>query len=122
MAVADNIGRLEILPFIVNMTPRRPPAVDCVLARLLAATTAESFTVPGSGANRARYVRLAATDNIYVNWTTTAAVPGDVTDGTASELIKSNSDCEWFYIPAACTAISIISAGTPIVTASFYIS
>lgn len=120
MAVADNISPLETLPFTVNMTPRRPPAADSVLSRLLGAAAAESITIPGAGATKAKYVRLAATDNIFVSWTTTATVPGDVTDGTACELIKSNADCEWFYIPPACTAISVISSGTPIVTASFY--
>jgi hypothetical protein len=32
-------------------------------------------------------VRIAATADIYVSFTGTAAIPGDVTDGTASELL-----------------------------------
>lgn len=118
MAVADTIRSLEVQPFTVAISPRRGPSADSVLARLLAATTAEGITVPGSGATAAKYVRIAATADIYVSFTGTAAVPGDTTDGTASELIPAGK-VEWYYI-AGVTTISVISAGTPIVTASFY--
>jgi hypothetical protein len=64
-------------------------------------------------------VRIAATADIYVSFTGTAAIPGDVTDGTASELLPYSRGDHWFYIRGV-TAISVISATTPVVTASFY--
>jgi hypothetical protein len=85
-------------------------APDYTDAKLLAASTAEAFTVP-AGAN---YVNFSSSGDFYVNYSTTATVPGDVTDGTASEY-KPGLRC----ITGIAT-ISIISAGTPIVTASFY--
>lgn len=119
MAVADNIRILTELgphPFI---SPRNFPAADCVLARLLAASTAESITVPGTLATAAKYVRISATDDIFISFTTTATVPGDTVDGTASELLSKYKGEHWFFC-AGVTTISVISAGTPIVTASFY--
>lgn len=86
------------------------PAPDYVLSRLLAASTAESFTVPAG----ARFVVFSATADFYANYSTTATVPGDVTDGSASELNPSVRDIQ------GVSAISIISAATPIVTAAFY--
>lgn len=118
MAVADNIRSLALLPLPVNHI-RNFPGPDAVLARLLAATTAESITVPGSGATAARYVCISATADIYVSFSTTATVPGDTTDGTASVLLSVYKGEHWFNCSGV-TTISVISAGTPIVTASFY--
>ncbi len=82
-----------------------------VLAKSLAASTAEAFTVPTD----ARYVLFSGNVDYYVNYTTTATVPGDVTDGTASELNPELRDI------SGVTSISIISASAGIVTASFYV-
>ncbi len=87
-----------------------------ISARLLAASTAESITIPAN----AKYVRLAGTDNFYYSFSGAATVPGDTDDGSACELIKQQGSAEWRVIPPGATAISVISAGTPIVTASFY--
>ena len=86
------------------------------LSRTLAANTAESFTVP-SGANGqlANFVNFAGGCDFFVNWTTTATVPGDVTDGTASE---QNPTVR--YIPDGTTTISVISESACKITASFY--
>jgi len=86
------------------------PYPDYVLCRALAASTAESMTVP----NGASFAVFSATADFYANYTTTATVPGDVTDGTASELNPSVRDIK------GVSTISIISAGTPIVTVAFY--
>ncbi len=75
-----------------------------------------SFTIPAGAA----YVRLAATADIYYSFSGNAAVPGDVDDGSACELIKQQGGAEFLIIPPGATALSVISAGTPIVTASFY--
>lgn len=116
MAVADNITPLTAQSFDVS-GPISFPGTDAVLARLLAANTAESITVPGTGSKAARYVRISATDDIFVSFSTTATVPGDTTDGTASLLLVKG--VHWFYCSGV-TTISVISSGTPIVTAAFY--
>ena len=83
---------------------------DYVLSRSLASDTAESFTVPSG----ARFVMFAATGDFYVNYTTTATVPGDVTDGTASELNPAMR-----FINGV-AAISVIAPANTVVTASFW--
>lgn len=100
-----------------------PPAVEeyfalepasYVQALLLAASTAESVTAPTD----AKYVLFSCTDNFYVNWTTTATVPGDVTNGGASELNPTMRRLR--RGGSAVTGFSVISAGTPVCTFSFY--
>lgn len=85
----------------------------CVLAKSLAANTAEAFVVP----TNAKYVLFSAAGDFYANYTTTATVPGDtvLADAPASELNPGMR-----YIPAGCTSISIISPSAIVVTASFY--
>lgn len=96
--------------------PRTEPGY--VSARSLGAGVAESITIPPQAA----YVRVAATADIFYKWAAGATVPGDVDDGTACELLKVNGEAEWLIIPAGATVLSVISSGTPIVTASFYYS
>ncbi len=84
-----------------------------VNARSLAANTAETETVP-TGANM---VIFSGNVDYYVNSTTTATVPGDTTDGTASEL---NPECYIFSQDDAPATFSIIAASAGIVTASYY--
>lgn len=86
---------------------------DYVLARALATNTAESFTVPAL----ATVVVFSSPAGFYANYTTTATVPGDVTDGTASEYIPAG-EYERRVHPA--DTISIISGTAQTVTASFY--
>lgn len=83
---------------------------DCVMARSLAASTAESITVPtGAG-----IVLFSATGDFYANYTTTATVPGDTTDGSASELNPGVRKV------AAGATISVISPAACVITAAFY--
>jgi hypothetical protein len=112
MAATQNA--LAILPVHVNYGPRNPPAY--VSARVLAASVAESITIPA----KAQSVRLAATADTYYSFTTAATVPVDTDDGTSFELLKQQGNAEWLTIPPGASAISVISAGTPVVTASFY--
>jgi hypothetical protein len=80
---------------------------------------AESIGVPATDPTAANFVRLAVTEDTYVSFTGTAAVPADTTDGAASECLPSKS-VHWFYIRGV-TNISVITAATAgIVTASFY--
>jgi hypothetical protein len=112
--MAGTVGRLTTVPF--NAPGANPiDAPGYVSARALGAGVAESITVPSGAA----WVRLAGTADFFYSFTATAAVPTDTDDGTACELIKTNSGPEWRKLGGA-TTISVISSGTPIVTASFY--
>lgn len=109
------VGRLTTVPF--NEPGANPVDVPgYVSSRLLAANTAESITIPAGGV----YVRLAGTADFYYSFINNAVVPGDIDDGSACELIKGQGDAEWRKVPPGATALSVISAGTPILTASFY--
>ena len=89
------------------------PISQSVMARSLAASTAESITPPAGS----RYVVLSYTHPTYVNCYTTATVPGDTTDGSASELNPSGYE----FNPNELPTISVISATAgAIVTAAFY--
>ncbi len=59
------------------------PVSDTINAHLLAASTHEEDTVPTG----ARYVLLTASTIAYYNFVTTATIPGDTTDGTASDTL-----------------------------------
>lgn len=83
---------------------------DYVLSRSLAASTAESITVPTGG----RYALFSATGDFYANYTTTATVPGDVTNGQASELNPS------MRFVQGVTTISVIAPADCVVTVSFW--
>lgn len=87
------------------------PAPDYVCARVLAAGAAESITVPAN----ARYAVFSKTGDFYAKYSGAAAVPTDTDDGTASELNPTIRDV------TGVATISIISAGTPIVTVAFYV-
>lgn len=100
---------------LIPLPPGARVVPSYVLARSLAASVAESMTVPALNAVTARIVVFSANVDFYVNCYTTATVPGDTTDGTASELNPSA-----YQIPPDVTTISIISASAGIVTASFY--
>lgn len=111
MAVPGNLTAYPIAPGVV---PRPVPAY--VLARSLAASTAESISVPTVNGVQARYVIFSSNCDFYVNGYTTATVPGDTTDGTASELNPAG-----YAIPADVTTLSVITAASSgIVTAAFY--
>lgn len=86
-----------------------PP--DFVNARLLAANVAENVDVPPG----ARIAVFSATGDFYARYDNgTAAVPGDVTDGSAAELNPVAR-----YLDGV-TRISLVSAATPIITVAFY--
>ena len=86
--------------------------VDC---RVLAASTHESHTVPTG----ARFVRVTATGNTFINIGGTATVPAaDITDGTSSVLIVNNVP-RVFALNGA-TAIGIIASAIQTVVLEFY--
>ena len=87
------------------------PPSNYILSRAMLATVAESMTVPTD----AKYVLFSGVGDFYVNYTTTATVPGDVTNGSASELNPTIRDI------SGVVTISIVSPADNIVTASFYV-
>ncbi len=84
---------------------------DYIDARVLAANTAESHTVPPG----AKYVLFSANADFYAKFGAAGTVPAaDVTDGTASELNPVLRSID------GATTIGLISAVTCIVTMSFF--
>ncbi len=85
-----------------------------VNAKSLAANTSETDTIP-TGAN---FVLFGANCNFYAKPGATAAVPTDVTDGSASE-----ANPQAWYIKSSLTGmtqISVIAEGACLVTLSYY--
>jgi hypothetical protein len=90
---------------------------DTINARSLAANTAEDMTIPAG----ATCVVLSGTDNFYVQTNGNAAtVPGDTTDGTAAELNQVGLSLLNPVTGVVISKLSVISAATCVVTASFY--
>ena len=86
------------------------PFSDTINALSLGVATAESATVPAG----AKFCIFSYTTDIYVNSSTTATVPGDVTNGSASELNPTIRNVE------GVTTLSIISPAASVVTLSYY--
>jgi len=86
------------------------PFSDTINALSLGVATAESATVP-AGAN---FCIFSYTTDIYVNSSATATVPGDTTDGTASELNPTIRQV------TAGDTLSIISPAASVVTLSYF--
>ena len=112
------VERLALAPDIGGNNSLIRPAPGWVDARALTAGgSAETFAVP-AGADA---VIFSANGVFYANPVTTATVPGDTADGTASEL----SPTAWQLRPINGTVpsnISVISptGGATIVTAAWY--
>lgn len=102
----------SLVPFKQGYGEIPRPIPQSVMARSLAASTAESITPPAGS----RYVIFSSNVDIYVNCYATATVPGDTTDGTASELNPAGYEFNTNELPT----ISVISASAGIVTAAFY--
>jgi len=86
------------------------PFADYTNARVLSAGVAERFEVPPG----ARYVVFSSDDDFYAKANGDATVPADTADGSASELnptMRSLFDVQY---------VSVISEGTPTITASFF--
>lgn len=92
------------------------PAPDYVLARSLAANTAESMTVPSAAGKGAICVFGYSVTPVYVDTRGTAVVPGDVTDGTAPECSPAAYELD------GGTTVSVIAPANTIVTMAVYAS
>lgn len=87
-----------------------PPLVGWRNARTLAASTAESVTVP-TGAKR---VIFRSTGTFYARGDGTAAIPTDVTDGSASAVNPGSVTLN------GVTTISLISPDAVTITLDFF--
>ena len=104
-----------------NMNMGRAPA-QYVDARVLSATTAEEITIPAGathvildGSGAFNYLFLASGSSSH------ATIPADTDDGTACAQINPNTDSQSrTFLCKNYAKISVISSGTPTVTAEFY--
>lgn len=87
-----------------------PPFSGYVDAKSLAANAAELFTVPAGAA----IMILNATEDFWANAVTTATIPGDTSDGSASILNPTQRAV------AAGDTVSVISAYACVVTAEYW--
>lgn len=115
--MAGTVTRIAPLNFELTDQPVNPAGYVNALA--LAANVAENMATPDT---KAYLVRIAGTADIYIGWTATATVPGDTTDGSASELVKVNGGSETWRMVTGIASFSVITAaaGGAVVTASFY--
>lgn len=86
------------------------PASDTINAKSLAAGVAETETVPAG----ATFVIFSSTADFYAKTNATATVPGDVADGTASELNPA------MWTVTGGTTISVIAPAATVVTFTYY--
>lgn len=85
-------------------------------AKVLAAGTAESLTVPTDDhGNKAIIAVFAATGDFYVNYDMTAVVPVSEIEQTAPDLNPTIR-----YLGGAITELSIIAPAATVVIVSFY--
>lgn len=111
---AGTVGNFIIPPDVAaRYASNIRPAPTYIDARVLAANTAETHTMPSN----TRFVLFSGNCNFYVNPNGTAAVPAaDVTDGSGSEL---NPTAYYFSTPP--TSLSLIAPTTCVVTMSVYL-
>ncbi len=96
------------------------PASDAINSNVLAAGVAEDIAIPAdtTGANG---VILSATGNFYAQTNgNAAAVPTDLTDGSASELNPVGYFLNNPTTGVRITKLSVIAPDACVVTASFY--
>jgi hypothetical protein len=108
-----NIPDIENIAFL--------PADSYVVYRVLGASTAETFAIP----DNAKYVEISTTVLTYITGTVAGAadnvatVPvADVTDGTGPEIITTAYPYRRSL--SGLSKLSIISAGTPNVSLTFF--
>ena len=92
-----------------NITFARPVS-DQINARALAASSAETTTVPSG----ARFVIFSSTADFYAKPNATATIPGDVTDGTACELNPA------MWVLTGISNISVIAPADTVITFTYY--
>lgn len=108
------VGDLIIFQDKYNRDTLIRPFSGSVMSRSLAANTAESISVPSG----ARFVLFGGSCNLFVSPSGTASVPGDVTDGSASE---GNGAAYALYSPSGTvTSISVVADSACVVTAAFF--
>lgn len=113
----------RIVPLPRNQGVQIPGVVNAANwcdAVVLAANTAESYTLPtDASGNLARIIGITASGSspLYINFNATAAIPiADTTDGTAPALLRTDQGHSYLIsVPAGATDLSIISAAVGVV-------
>lgn len=100
---------MKILPTSIGEYFALPPSDYCNSIDLVSGQ-AESMTVPET----AKYALFASSGDFYVNYSAVAAVPGDVTDGSAAELNPTMR-----YVTGI-NSISLVAPSDCNVTVSYY--
>ncbi len=119
--MAASINRLVPLPRNQGIQiPGIVNAANWVDAVVLAANTAETYTLPtDAGGNVCTIVGITATGTtpLWLNFDTTAAIPvADTTSGAAPSLLRTDQGFSYLIsVPAGTTGISIISSGVCVV-------
>jgi hypothetical protein len=101
--------------------PALHPAARWVDARVLAANTAEAYTLPtdpGAGGKKGKFFCITSSVGpVYIDFHGTAAAPsGDVTDGTSAILIHPELEPVWIVAPDGATVMSVVCGAICIVT------
>lgn len=100
---------MKTLPGSIGEYFALPPSDHCD-SRNLIAGAAEAFDVPDG----AKYAMFASTGDFFASYTQAATVPGDVTNGSASELNPTMR-----YVNGV-RQISVIAPADVTVTVSYY--
>lgn len=85
---------------------------------VLVAGVAQAYTLPtDSLGNKGRILRLTCNEGpIYINFVTTAVVPGALTDGSAPVMLRTDLGPCIFAVPDNAVTMSVISPAAGIVT------
>lgn len=102
--------QLKITTGVNGVSALGVPTPNSVNGVVLAASVAESITIPTG----AKHVLFSATADFYANYSTTATVITDTTNGSGSELNPT------LRTLATGDTISVISAAVCNITATFY--
>ena len=116
----QSVKRIEVKPDGSFALRAHPNSYTNSLS--LGIATPEATTVPllSDGVTKARYVIFSGTTDFYVRFNSTvagtaAAVPGDITDGTACILNPTQR-----YLGSEVAEISIISPAACVVTLEYF--
>lgn len=99
-------------------TFEQPTPSDYVSSRALVAGMAKTFTVPanlGTAPQVPAYALILGSDDFYYNRAATATVPGDVSDGTASVLVRKGDSVLVEVAPGDAFSVLTAASGGAIV-------
>lgn len=117
--MAATIRRLVPVPRNQGIQiPGLLPISQWIDALALAAAVAQSYTLPTDAAdNRGDILRITCNAGpIYINFAGTAAVPGAVTNGTASIMLRTDLGPVLLVAPLSNATLSVFSPSAAVAT------